>query len=157
MTGAEKPAGGEGTVYLLHLDPPVKHARHYTGWTSDLDQRLEAHRAGRGARLMEVVKEAGGTFRLTRTWPGPRALERAIKDMRDAPKLCPECSPQPCPLARGRAAAVSPRPEAAPAAEARSVPGAERARARGGRLPRRGPAAPPAPTSTATSCRSPTG
>ena len=117
MTDADKPASGDGTVYLLHLDPPFKHARHYTGWTSDLDQRLEAHRAGRGARLMEVVKEAGGTFRLARTWPGPRALERAIKNRHEAPKLCPECSPQPRPLAKGRAAAAISRPEAGPTTE----------------------------------------
>jgi predicted GIY-YIG superfamily endonuclease len=95
----------EGTVYLLHLDPPYKHARHYIGWASDLDQRMEAHRSGRGARLMEVVKDAGGTFQLVRTWPGPRALERAIKNRREAPKLCPTCSPRPRPLAKGRSAA----------------------------------------------------
>ena len=28
MTDADKPAN-DGTVYLLHLDPPFKHARHY--------------------------------------------------------------------------------------------------------------------------------
>jgi hypothetical protein len=118
MPEARDPAVGNGTVYLLHLDPPVKHARHYTGWTSNLDGRLEAHRAGRGARLLEVVKEAGGTFRLVRTWPGSRVLERAIKDMRAAPKLCPECSPRPLPLTRGHAAGVSPQRDAAPVPEA---------------------------------------
>jgi predicted GIY-YIG superfamily endonuclease len=96
-----------GTVYLLHLDPPLKHARHYTGWTSNLDERLEAHRTGRGARLMEVVKEAGGTFRLARTWDGPRDLERAIKNHHNAPRLCPVCSPCPRPLSRGRSAALA--------------------------------------------------
>ena len=118
MVNGDQQPRNNGTVYLLHLDPPLKHARHYTGWTSDLDARLEAHRSGRGARLMEVVKEAGGTFRLVRTWAGSRSLERAIKDRHEAPKLCPECSPQPKPLAAGRSAAVSPRPEAAPAVEA---------------------------------------
>jgi predicted GIY-YIG superfamily endonuclease len=121
MTDRDKPAN-TGTVYLLHLDPPVKHARHYTGWTANLDQRLEAHRSGRGARLMEVVKEAGGTFRLVRTWPGSRSTERAIKNQKAAPKLCPECSPQPRPLARGRAADVSPHRDAVPAPEAELVP-----------------------------------
>ena len=47
-----------GTVYLLHFDQAVSdHARHYLGWASDLAVRLEAHREGRGARLMEVVAE----------------------------------------------------------------------------------------------------
>jgi predicted GIY-YIG superfamily endonuclease len=99
-------------VYLLHLDPAYKHARHYVGWTSNLDSRLEAHRAGRGARLLEAVKEAGGSFHLARTWPGSRSLERAIKDRKNAPKLCPDCSPQPEPGARGRSAVPSIRQEA---------------------------------------------
>jgi predicted GIY-YIG superfamily endonuclease len=115
MPESRKPTDA-GTVYLLHLDPPVKHARHYVGYTAKgVEQRLEAHRAGRGARLLEVVKEAGGTFRLTRTWPGSRALERAIKDRKNAPKLCPECTPQPLPVTRGRAADARAQPEAAPA------------------------------------------
>jgi hypothetical protein len=97
----------EGTVYLLHLDPPFKHARHYTGWTANLEERLEAHRSGRGARLMEVVKDAGGSFRVARTWPGSRDLERAIKNRKEAPKLCPVCSASPRPLARGRSAALA--------------------------------------------------
>lgn len=122
MANDSRPASSDGTVYLLHLDPPVKHARHYTGWTSNLDERLEAHRAGRGARLLEVAVEAGGTFRLVRTWPGSRALERAIKDIRNAPQLCPECSPRPRLLVRGRASGRVVRPEPAAEAEARTVP-----------------------------------
>lgn len=112
----------DGTVYLLHLDPPLKHARHYVGWTSNLDERLEAHRAGRGARLLEAVKEAGGSFHLVRTWAGSRSLERAIKDRKEAPKLCPGCSPSPKPVARGRSAPAAARREPAAAAEAGVVP-----------------------------------
>jgi predicted GIY-YIG superfamily endonuclease len=113
MPEASGPAAGDGTVYLLHLDPPLHHARHYVGWTSNLDQRLEEHRAGTsGARLMEVVKQAGGSFRLVRTWAGSRSLERAIKNRKEAPKLCPECTPAPRPLSRGRSAAA---PTAQPA------------------------------------------
>ncbi len=95
---------GTGTVYLLHLDTPYKHARHYTGWTTDLDARLQAHRNGHGARLMEVVKAAGITWRLVRTWPGGRDRERAIKDRHEAPRLCPACSAQPRPVCAGRSA-----------------------------------------------------
>ncbi|MDL4817376.1 hypothetical protein [Actinomadura opuntiae] len=42
----------DGIVYLLHFTRPYKHAKHYTGWTSDLDARLAEHAAGRGARLL---------------------------------------------------------------------------------------------------------
>jgi predicted GIY-YIG superfamily endonuclease len=112
--------GGPGTVYLIHLDTPYKHARHYTGWTTDLDARLEAHRAGRGARLMEVIKTAGISWRLARTWPGGRDRERAIKDRHEAPKLCPECSPQPRPVRAGRSAGQQrPEPQAAAAGQLR--------------------------------------
>jgi predicted GIY-YIG superfamily endonuclease len=126
MTDVSRPDDA-GTVYLLHLDPAYKHARHYVGWTSNLDARLEAHRAGRGARLLEAVKEAGGSFRLVRTWAGSRSLERAIKDRKEAPKLCPDCSPSPKPVARGRSAPDAARraPAAEPAADVVPEPGPE--------------------------------
>ena len=88
---------GPGTVYLIHFETPYKHARHYTGWASDLDRRIARHRAGDGARLMEVVTEAGIGWHVARTWEGTRDLERAIKDRHEAPRLCPDCSPHPLP------------------------------------------------------------
>ena len=36
-----------GYVYLLHFDQPYKHARHYLGYTVNVDQRLAMHAAGR--------------------------------------------------------------------------------------------------------------
>ncbi len=48
-----------GTVYLLHLERPYQHAKHYTGWTQDLAARLAEHAAGRGARLLEVAGAHG--------------------------------------------------------------------------------------------------
>lgn len=80
-----------GVVYLLHLDPPYKHARHYLGWTQDLAQRLERHRAGTGARLIEVATQAGSAFRLARTWEGTRTRERQIKRQGGASRCCPIC------------------------------------------------------------------
>jgi predicted GIY-YIG superfamily endonuclease len=119
VTAASMPAGGgetPGQVYLLHLDPPVAgHAGHYQHSTHDLDARLEAHREGRGARLLEVQKERGGTFRLVRTWPGGRGRERAIKDRHEGPRLCPECSPQPKPVEHGRSGPAAGRATPAPA------------------------------------------
>jgi predicted GIY-YIG superfamily endonuclease len=93
-----------GTVYLIHLDVPYKHARHYTGWTANLDARLHAHRNGQGARLMEVITAAGIPWRLARTWPGGRDRERAIKNRHEAPRLCPECTAPPRPVRTGRSA-----------------------------------------------------
>src|SRR5215216_3684439 len=69
-----------GTVYLFHFDQRYEHAGHYTGWAEDLDHRVAEHQAGRGARLIEVITQAGIGFRLARTWPGvTRARERQLK------------------------------------------------------------------------------
>lgn len=81
-------------VYLLHFNQRFKHAGHYLGFCADggLDKRLERHRAGRGARLLEVVTAAGIGFQLARTWPGlSRDDERRMKGRGLAP-LCPICS-----------------------------------------------------------------
>jgi predicted GIY-YIG superfamily endonuclease len=87
----------QGTVYMLHFDQPYKHARHYVGWAADLAERLAEHAAGRGARLTQVVRDAGISWQLSRTWPGSRATERDIKDRRNTPAMCPVCSPHPWP------------------------------------------------------------
>jgi predicted GIY-YIG superfamily endonuclease len=84
-----------GTTYLIHFDRPYKHARHYTGWASDLDARIAAHERGDGARLLAVLKAAGITWHVARTWPGTtRATERKIKNTRNVPEYCPDCAPQ---------------------------------------------------------------
>ena len=41
-----------GVIYLLHFERSYHHARHYLGYTDDLDGRLAAHRAGRGSPLV---------------------------------------------------------------------------------------------------------
>jgi predicted GIY-YIG superfamily endonuclease len=84
-----------GTVYLLHFDRPYRHARHYTGWTSDLDHRLAEHAAGRGARLLAVIHAAGIGWQLARTWPGTRTAERALKRQGGASRRCPLCGIHP--------------------------------------------------------------
>ena len=58
-----------GAVYTLHFwppygDPEVQHAGHYTGWAEDgrLNRRLVDHALGRGARLTQLQREAGGSW-----------------------------------------------------------------------------------------------
>jgi hypothetical protein len=81
-----------GTVYLFHFDQRDEHAGHYTGWAEDLDHRVAEHVAGRGARLIEVITQAGIGFRLARTWPGvTRARERQLKRQGGASRHCPIC------------------------------------------------------------------
>lgn len=84
-----------GVVYLLHFDPPYKHARHYLGYCgrADLTARIVEHTTGRGARLVEVAHNAGVVLTLARTWDGGRDLERQLKRRKDTPRLCPVCNP----------------------------------------------------------------
>lgn len=82
---------GQGVIYLLHFRVPYKHAAHYLGWTESLEQRLAEHGKGRGARLLAVVKEAGGEWELVRTWEGDRHLERRLKKRGGKSRLCPIC------------------------------------------------------------------
>ena len=81
----------EGTVYLLHFERPYCHARHYLGFTANLQRRLQKHRSGQGARLISVISDAGIGFQLVRTWSGDRALERQLKRRKNSPVLCPIC------------------------------------------------------------------
>ena len=81
-------------VYLIHFERPYKHARHYMGYADDIHNRLVAHGEGRGARLMEVIRDAGIPWRLARVWEGKgRVWERKLKNRKHAPALCPVCNP----------------------------------------------------------------
>jgi predicted GIY-YIG superfamily endonuclease len=81
------------TVYLIHFRKPYKHARHYLGYSQNLDKRITDHLAGMGARLLEVVTQAGIEWKLARTWPGAdRGLERRLKRRHGAASICPICS-----------------------------------------------------------------
>ena len=86
----------DGTIYLLHLQHPYCHARHYLGWTARrLDERLAEHRAGRGSPLIAAAAAAGITFELAATWPGTRHDERRLHRYKNSPaRLCPICKSQ---------------------------------------------------------------
>jgi predicted GIY-YIG superfamily endonuclease len=80
-----------GTVYLLHFNEPFGHARHYCGWTENVPNRLAAHTAARGARLVRHVQAAGIGFVVARMWEGTRARERQLKRQGGASRRCPIC------------------------------------------------------------------
>jgi len=80
------------TIYLLHLDKPLCHAKHYIGLADDLAARLERHATSDGARLLAVCRERGITWRCVRTWTGDRTFERWLKRKKAAPTLCPVCA-----------------------------------------------------------------
>jgi predicted GIY-YIG superfamily endonuclease len=84
-----------GTIYLLHFSRPYRHARHCTGWTLNLAERLATHSHGSGARLVEVIGRAGISFTLARTTTGTRDKERAIKNAGGQVRYCPLCTSRP--------------------------------------------------------------
>jgi len=79
-------------VYLIHFNQAYRHARHYLGFSENLDKRVTDHLCGMGSRLMEVITEAKIEWKVVRTWAGDRKLERRLKNGKNAPKLCPICS-----------------------------------------------------------------
>jgi hypothetical protein len=104
-----------GICYLLHFSEPYKHARHYQGFAESsrsLKSRLAEHEQGRGARLLQVVKQAGISWTLARTWPGTRTRERQLKNQGGASRRCPECgiTPRPEKGERKDIAAMKPQP-----------------------------------------------
>ena len=63
--------------------------------------RLLAHLAGRGSPLVAAVVGAGIAVRLARTWPGDRAVERALKRRKRHRAFCPLCAADAAPSGVG--------------------------------------------------------
>lgn len=83
-----------GTVYLLHFDVPVHHARHYLGWTGQVtvEDRVQRHLDGRGSPLVAAADRLGDV-RIARVWyQVDRNFERRLKKGKETPALCPVCS-----------------------------------------------------------------
>jgi hypothetical protein len=92
--------------YLYHFDPPYipegaeddprLWAGHYLGSAPDLNHRDSQQGGPDGARLLQIQKEAGGSWHLTRTWVGDRIKEFQLKT-RASKAYCPECTDHPMP------------------------------------------------------------
>lgn len=85
-------------VYLLHFTTklgnpanPRGQAQHYIGQASDLAARLERHRLGNGAAIMAACARKGISWLCVRTW-NDGTSERALKNLHNAPRLCPVCN-----------------------------------------------------------------
>ena len=82
----------KGVYLLCFADTPFKHAKHYCGYSENIEARIEEHRRGSGARLMAVCKQHGIEFHVARTWPGAdRNRERRIKKQGGLSRQCPLC------------------------------------------------------------------
>src|SRR5260370_33735510 len=93
MTARRFPAH-DSYVYLIHFNEPYKHARHYLGSTACLESRLQLHKNGNGARLMEVVTDAGIYWQVSSLWTCQaslemRLLEPRVKHWHGSNQFCP--------------------------------------------------------------------
>lgn len=81
------------SLYLIHFSQRYHHAGHYLGYSRNAPRRFEHHCAGRGrAKLVEAVLAAGIGLRLAWVLPGSRLDERALKNLKEGPRLCPLCN-----------------------------------------------------------------
>ena len=83
-------------VYLIHLETPLAHSRHYLGFAeSDVHSRLETHRKGQGSRMLRAANLAKINYDIVRIWhDGDRNFERSLKKRKNAKFLCPVCTPK---------------------------------------------------------------
>jgi hypothetical protein len=84
-----------GIIYLLHFEPPYKHAKHYLGWASDRSwvERLaqQVNGLAKCANLVRVALDTGCTVTVARIWEGvDRNRERRMKNWGKS-HLCPIC------------------------------------------------------------------
>lgn len=81
------------TVYLIHFQTNLKHARHYVGYAARVTQRLAHHKQGTGARLLAVCNALGIEYDIARTWEGEgRDFERKLKRCKNTARYCPVCN-----------------------------------------------------------------
>jgi len=87
------------TVYLLHIYPPYKHARHYIGFTTDdtpgrANRRISQHIRGlkNSSPLLRHALTAGSKIKVAYIWLGAdRNFERKLKNRADTRRWCPCC------------------------------------------------------------------
>jgi predicted GIY-YIG superfamily endonuclease len=69
-------------VYLIPFSQKLHHAQHYIGFVAtDLIQRVELHRAGRGGKLLAALNQKEIEWKVVRVWMGgDRSFERWLKN-----------------------------------------------------------------------------
>jgi predicted GIY-YIG superfamily endonuclease len=82
-----------GSVYLVHMARSLNGARHYLGFSTNVPQRVKAHKAGRGTPLLGEATKKGISWRVVRTWRKRDGyFEQDLKRRYALADLCPVCS-----------------------------------------------------------------
>lgn len=81
------------TLYLLHITPPYKHAKHYLGVTrrDGIVPRWLEHMNKEGANLTRYARNAGSQLILTRIWLRAEFKQEKKLKGRSLKPLCPVC------------------------------------------------------------------
>lgn len=80
-------------LYLLHFDPPYRHAGHYLGYSENIPKRFGLHLKGRGSPLVKAAVSHGSKIVLVRIWAADGNAEQEIKRAGSRARLCPICNP----------------------------------------------------------------
>lgn len=83
------------SVYILHLSKPLKHAKHYIGFSEQVKRRVVHHRSGRGSKFTAACVRAGIDLVMARVFRGAdRSFERNIKNQSRSriSAICPVCA-----------------------------------------------------------------
>jgi predicted GIY-YIG superfamily endonuclease len=81
-----------GSVYLVHMARSLNGARHYLGFSTNVPQRVKAHKAGRGTPLLGKATQRGIPWRVVRTWRKRDGyFEQELKRSGPLSALCPVC------------------------------------------------------------------
>jgi predicted GIY-YIG superfamily endonuclease len=85
-------------IYIIHLDDPIAHARHYSGCTTNVTLRLLRHAQGHGSKLLAHARKTGVDWRLAAIFQvkedifSMRQAETWLKRQCHAPRYCPLCT-----------------------------------------------------------------
>ena len=91
-----RPFDRKFVIYLVHIEPAFRHARHYVGSCEAalLPARMRRHTRGQGARLLRAALASGHNLTLARVWlAASRNLEKEIKASGHVKARCPICTP----------------------------------------------------------------
>ena len=86
----------KGYVYLIHFEEKLHHAGHYIGWSQEYPLikggRLDTHKKGQGARILNALVERGIGFNVVQIWHDQNGFyERKLKNRKNAGRECWKC------------------------------------------------------------------
>lgn len=85
-----------GKVYIICFDQPIQteraNVKHYVGFATHLEQRIQHHRNGTGAAILRAANNAGIKWNISRVFKNAtREIERKIKNYKKTAAFCPNC------------------------------------------------------------------